>query len=109
MSFTRPRETQDSKFFTVEFLAPDADAKAFFIEMSGSKLLIRGKYLSDPGSKYFSLYNRGSLKIDTAYDIPTLVTDDKRYIDIWYEDGVLTCRFRKSDEKPEGRFRIYLS
>lgn len=109
MAFTTPRVKNENLYFTVDFLAPDADERAFFIEMNGSKLLIRGKYLSDPGSKFFSLYNRGGLKIDAVYDIPVSVTDNKRYINISYSDGVLSCRFRKSDEDPEGRFRIYLS
>ena len=108
MPYNAPRTTIKKDYFAVEFDAPEADPRAFLIELSGDTLYIRGRYLGDGVGVRFSLYSRGGGKIDTTYNIPVPVTDDSRYLEATYADGVLRFYFRRADEYSERRTKIYL-
>lgn len=108
MPYRSPRTTIKKDYFIVEFDAPEADARSFFFELSGNTLYIKGRYLGDGVGVSFSLYSRGGGRIDATYDIPVPVTDDTRYIEATYNDDVLRFSFRRADEYPDQRFKIYL-
>ncbi len=108
MPYSAPRTTTKSDYFIVEFAAPEADAAAFYVEVWGDTLYVRGRYAADVSRQRYSLYARGGGRIDASYKIPVPVTSDTRYIKASYADDVLRVYFRRADDFGERRVRIYV-
>ncbi|OGH63471.1 MAG: hypothetical protein A2848_02910 [Candidatus Magasanikbacteria bacterium RIFCSPHIGHO2_01_FULL_50_8] len=108
MSVTRPRTTIKRDYFIVDFDVPSADERAFFIELRGEALHVRGRYTADVSHQRHSFYSRGGAKIDATYKIPVPVTDNVRYIHASYDGDTLRFSFRRADEYPARRLEIDL-
>lgn len=108
MPLVRPRITTSSDFVTMEFAVPEADPRAFYIEIRGERLYITGKYAADVRGMPFAIYPQSGNKLKGDFAIPAAVSSDTRYVGATYNDGFLSVRMRRADEYPERTVRVYL-
>ncbi len=108
MPLVRPLITTKSDYVIMEFALPEADARAFYIEISGDRLYITGRYAADVRGMPFAIYPQSGSRLRGDFNIPVPVTSDARYVQATYSDGVLQVSMRRSEEYPERKFRVYL-
>lgn len=108
MPLVRPRTTTKTDYVTMEFQLPEADPRAFYIEIRGDRVYITGRYAADVRGLPFAIYPQSGNKMKGDFNIPVPVTSDPRYLQASYGDGVLFLSLRRADDYPERTIRVYL-
>lgn len=108
MPLVRPRITTKPDYVNMEFAVPEADPRAFYIEIHGERLYITGRYAADVRGMPFAIYPQSGNKLKGDFNIPSPVTSDTRYIYATYSYGWLLVSMRRADEYPARAVRVYL-
>lgn len=108
MPYTRPRTSLRLDFVTMDFDLPSADKDSLYVEISGGRIYLSGRYTERIDNRRFCAYQKSDYKFKADYEIPVPILEDTRYIKTSFDGDVLSIYMPRARESAGKTMRLYI-